>query len=86
MAEIEQLARAHDVALPADIVPATMAFLDRQPAEGTSSLHRDIRAGRRSELDAWTGAVVRLAAIARIPMPVHGVIHEILSLREERRA
>ncbi|RZU52093.1 ketopantoate reductase [Krasilnikovia cinnamomea] len=86
MAEIEQLARAHDVALPADIVPTTMEFLDRQPAAGTSSLHRDIQAGRPSELDAWTGAVVRLGARTGTPTPVNGVIHEILSLREAQRS
>ncbi|GGQ87592.1 2-dehydropantoate 2-reductase [Couchioplanes azureus] len=82
MAEIEALARAHGVALPDDIVARTMAFVDQQPAEGTTSLHRDIRAGRRSELDAWTGAVVRLGARTGTPTPVHDVVHEVLSLRE----
>ncbi|OJF12800.1 2-dehydropantoate 2-reductase [Couchioplanes caeruleus] len=86
MAEIEGLARAHGVALPADIVARTMAFVDQQPAEGTTSLHRDIKAGRRSELDAWTGAVVRLGARTGTPTPVHDVIHEVLSLRESGSA
>jgi 2-dehydropantoate 2-reductase len=84
MAEIASLATARNITLPADIVATTMAFLDRQPADGTSSLHRDIKAGRPSELDAWTGAVVRLSARTGTPAPVNGFIYEILSLRDHR--
>lgn len=83
MAEIEQLAAASQVPLPCDIVATTMAFIDQQPADGTSSLHRDIKAGRRSELDAWTGAVVRLGERTGTPTPVNRVIYEILALRTQ---
>jgi 2-dehydropantoate 2-reductase len=58
--------------------------LTKQPAAATSSLQRDVAAGRPSEIDAWTGAVVRLAAAAGIAAPVHGVLHELLGLRAER--
>jgi 2-dehydropantoate 2-reductase len=81
MREVDQLARARGVALPDGIVDTSLAFVDRQPEAATSSLHRDIAAGRPSELDAWTGAVVRLAAEAGTPAPVNRVLYEILSLR-----
>lgn len=84
MAEIAQLARARGVGLPEGIVETTLGFVDAQPAEATSSLQRDVQAGRRGELDAWTGAVVRLAAQSGTAAPVHGVLHELLSLRVER--
>ncbi|HET6711977.1 2-dehydropantoate 2-reductase [Amycolatopsis sp.] len=84
MAEIERLARASGVDLPADVVAATMAFVDRQPAEGTTSLQRDIAAGRPSELDAWTGSVVRLGRENGVPTPVNDVLHAVLRLREGR--
>ncbi|MEV6827946.1 2-dehydropantoate 2-reductase [Amycolatopsis sp. NPDC051102] len=83
MAEIERLARAAGVTLPAGVVDDTMAFFDRQPAEGTTSLQRDIAAGRPSELDAWTGAVVRLGRQAGVPTPVNDVLHAVLRLRED---
>ncbi|MFJ6948982.1 2-dehydropantoate 2-reductase [Streptomyces wuyuanensis] len=86
MTEIHRLAQAHGVALPADIVPATLAFVDQQPAEGTSSLHRDIASGRPSELEAWTGAVVRLGERSGTPTPVNGFLYEVLGLRESRAA
>jgi 2-dehydropantoate 2-reductase len=84
MSEIEQVARATGVDLPGDVVPATMAFLDRQPESGTTSMQRDIAAGRPSELDAWTGAVVRLGSASGTPTPVNDLLYEILSLQESR--
>ena len=86
MTEIRELARARGVALADDVVDATMGFVDKQPAEATSSLQRDVAAGRPSEIDAWTGAVVRLASAAEVAVPVHGVLHELLGLRAERPA
>jgi 2-dehydropantoate 2-reductase len=85
MSEIAALARARGVRLPDDIVARTMAFADTLPAEGTASLQRDIAEGRRSELDWWSGAVVRLGRAAGIPTPVHAFIYGSL-LPSELRA
>jgi 2-dehydropantoate 2-reductase len=84
MAEIAALAAARGVSLPADIVGRTMAFVDTLPAEGTASLQRDIAEGRRSELDAWSGAVVRLGRTAGVPTPVHALIYSSLLPAELR--
>ena len=85
MGEIEAIARARGVALPADIVERTLAVLDGVNPSGTSSLQRDIAAGKRSELDEWTGAVVRLGARAGVPTPLHDFLYAAL-LPQERRA
>lgn len=84
MSEIEQVALARGIDLPDDIVPATMAFVDGHPEDGTTSLQRDLAAGRPSELDSWTGAVVRLGAASGTPTPVNDLLYEILGLRELR--
>jgi 2-dehydropantoate 2-reductase len=85
MHEIEAIARARGVALAPDVVERTLATLDGVNPAGTSSLQRDIAAGRRSELDEWTGAVVRLGARAGVPTPLHDVLYAAL-LPQERRA
>ena len=85
MGEIAALARARGVRLPDDIVGRTMAFVDTLPADGTASLQRDIAGGRRSELDAWSGAVVRLGGATGLPTPVHAFIYGSL-LPSELRA
>ena len=56
--EVAQIARAQGSDLGA-IVTKALAILDGLPAQTTSSMQRDIMAGRPSELDAQTGAVVR---------------------------
>jgi 2-dehydropantoate 2-reductase len=83
--EIEAIARARGVALPDDAVARTLALLETANPEGTSSLQRDIAAGKRSELDAWTGAVVRLGQRAGVPTPLHDFLYGVL-LPQERRA
>jgi len=84
MAEIAALAAARRVRLPDDIVDRTMAFVDTLPAEGTASLQRDIADGRRSELEAWSGAVVRLGRSAGVATPVHTFIYSSLLPAELR--
>ena len=61
--------------LPADVVERTLAILDGVNPSGTASLQRDIAAGKRSELDEWTGAVVRLGARAGVPTPLHDFLY-----------
>ncbi|MFQ5670496.1 MAG: 2-dehydropantoate 2-reductase [Acidobacteriota bacterium] len=82
MEEIARVGRARGVALEDDVAESSMAFVDGLPAEGMASLHRDIVAGRRSELEAWNGAVVRLGREARVPTPLHDFIYGALLPRE----
>ncbi|MEV7280604.1 2-dehydropantoate 2-reductase [Streptomyces sp. NPDC093111] len=86
MTEIQRVARAAGTVLPDDVVTTTLDFVDRQPAEGTSSLQRDIAAGLPSELEAWTGAVVRLGGSHGVATPVNGFLYQVLGLREARAA
>jgi 2-dehydropantoate 2-reductase len=54
----------------AEVRPAdTMAELENAHAELSSSMARDVRAGREPELDAIAGEVVRAGARAGVPTP-----------------
>ena len=66
------------VALPADTVGKTLAFIDGLPPDGTASMQRDIMEGRPSELEAQVGAVVRLGERLDVPVPAHRRIYEAL--------
>ncbi len=46
----------------------------------TSTL-QDLEAGRRLELDALTGAVVRKAATLGVPVPTVATLHALLAAR-----
>lgn len=78
MREILAVARALQINLADAVVEKSMAFVDSLTPEGTSSLQRDIIAGKPSELDAWNGAVVRLGQQASVPTPLHSFIYHTL--------
>ena len=84
MREVEALARARGIRLPDSVVAGTMAYVDDQPADGTTTLQRDLLEDRPSELDAWTGAVVRLAAASGVAVPLHRLLLEVLTGRHPR--
>src|SRR6185369_5419823 len=58
MQEIYAVAHARGVRMPPDSVDKVMAAVDGLPDDTTSSMQRDIAAGKPSELDSQNGAVV----------------------------
>ena len=78
MEEIVAVARARGIALADGVIEKTMALLDSLDPNATTSLQRDIIAGRPSELEAWTGAVVRLGKEVGVPTPVNVKIYRSL--------
>lgn len=86
MAEVLALACVRKVALADTVVADTMAYIDSLPPAATTSLQRDIADGKPSELEAWNGAVVRLAREAGVAVPVHELIyHSLLPLELRAR-
>ena len=83
MREIVTLARARGVALAAESVDRTLAFIDGLPPEGTASMQRDIVEGRPSELEAQNGAVVRLGREVGLETPVHSFLYASLLPMEQ---
>jgi 2-dehydropantoate 2-reductase len=79
--ESATVARAAGADLPHDVVDTTLAFVDQLPAAATSSLHRDLAAGRASELDAWTGAVTRLGRRHQVLTPLSDLLLATLQAR-----
>jgi 2-dehydropantoate 2-reductase len=84
MNEIYLLAHAHGIKLPADSIDNAMAAVNALPEDGTSSMQRDIAAGRPSELESQNGAVVRMARESGIDVPTHALIYETLKLLEQK--
>ena len=84
MREVVAVAAARGVTLPHDAVAVTLAWYDSLPSDATASMHRDIVAGRISELYELIGAVVRLGAAAQIATPVSAELFAELEPLERR--
>jgi len=84
MEEIYALAHARGIKLPPDSIDTVMAGVDSLPEDATSSMQRDIAAGKPSELESQNGAVVRMAREAGIEVPTHAFIYETLKPLEDK--
>lgn len=85
MQEIYEVADALNVNLAPDAVSAAMGFIDTLPPNGTTSMQRDIIENRPSEIESWTGAVVRFGRDAGVPVPINEFTYNSL-LPLERKA
>ena len=68
-AEVETVARAEGVDIAGDIRERIVAYMDALPASTRSSLLIDLQQGKRTEVEALQGAVVRRAAAHGVPAP-----------------
>ena len=78
MEETAAVAAARGVRLPDGVIAASLAFLDGLPRGSIPSMHRDIAAGRPSELEQLSGAVVRLGRECGVATPLHQFMHAAL--------
>lgn len=78
--EVDRVARARGINLPPDAVERTLEAVRRAPADMKSSMQQDREKGRYLEVDALSGAVVRLGAEAGVSTPVHRYLHACLAV------
>jgi 2-dehydropantoate 2-reductase len=76
--EVRALAAAEGVELPSDAAHQHALFAEGLEPTGYSSLYDDLTGGRRMELEALHGTIVRRARRQDIPVPVSETIYAIL--------
>jgi 2-dehydropantoate 2-reductase len=76
--EGEALARAHDIALPVDIVERSYSTLQALETEAMGSMAFDLLAGRRLEIEALNGTMVRLGKEHGMSLPFNSAIYAAL--------
>jgi 2-dehydropantoate 2-reductase len=76
--EVERLARSEGVPVAADIIDRISTYIEAIPGTMRSSLLIDLSHGKRTEVEALQGAVVRRAALAGLPAPVMSTLYAVL--------
>jgi 2-dehydropantoate 2-reductase len=84
MEEIYALAHARNIKLPPNSIETVMAGVNALPEDATSSMQRDIAAGKPSELESQNGAVVRMARENGVSVPTHEMIYAALKPLEAK--
>ncbi len=78
MREVEALARMQNIALDADVVEKSLAFIDASAPAIKASMQRDIEAGHVSEVEAIIGIIGRKGRELGIPTPFSDVVYAAL--------
>jgi 2-dehydropantoate 2-reductase len=76
--EVEALAIAEGIPVAATLLDTMLEYLDGVPASMRSSLLIDLSQGRRTEVEALQGAVVRRAQTFGLPVPVMTTLYGVL--------
>ncbi len=84
MEEVAMLAQASQVNLPVDAVDQAMALVDSLEEDATASMQRDVMAGKPFELEAFSGAIVRMAEAHGMEAPVHSALYALLRPQLDR--
>ena len=78
--EVAAVARAEGVPIAEDTLERIAAYVDEVPATMRSSLLIDLTQGKRIEVEALQGSVVRRAAHLGVPVPVMETLYAVLRI------
>ena len=76
--EVERLARAEGVPVAADVIDRIGTYMDGIPGSMRSSLLIDLSQGKRTEVEALQGSVVRRASRLGVPVPIMSTLYAVL--------
>lgn len=82
--EVALVANSRGVALTENSVQIVMDRIDQTQPDTMASMQKDVLAGRPSELEAQTGALVRMAHAADVSVPTHEFIYASLLPMEKK--
>ncbi|MCH8296869.1 MAG: ketopantoate reductase family protein [Chloroflexi bacterium] len=77
MAEALAVGLAKGINLPDDLVQESLDYIDGLPSF-QNSMHTEYEKGLPTELDALSGAVIRLGKQIGVPTPVHSFLYSVL--------
>jgi len=83
--EVAAIARAEGVVLPPALAADVTAYISSIPPSTRSSLLIDLQAGKRIEIEALPGSVVRRGRAAGVPTPIMAALYTVLKPYEGGR-
>jgi 2-dehydropantoate 2-reductase len=76
--EVFEVGKAKGIALPADAVEKSLAFIGHAPPAMKASMALDLERGNRLELPWLNGKVVELGRELGVPTPTHAMLYAVL--------
>ena len=79
VAEVEAVARAEGVAVSKTVTQETRDYMDSLPAATRSSMLIDLSQGKRIEVEALQGTIVRRGQAVGVPTPIIAALYAVLT-------
>lgn len=76
MKEIQQLAKAMDIQIEDNVIDHNLSILQKLPPDATTSMQRDVLAGRQSEMDGLVFHVLEMGEQFGISLPYYKMAAE----------
>lgn len=83
ISEVRQIAEKKGIKNLSNLEKDALASLDRMCDEGKTSMHQDILACRKTEVDMFAGEIIRLGEEFGIPTPYNQVLYDLIKIEEE---
>ena len=83
MHEVAEIAKARGVKDTDTLIDEAFKVFDKMCPEGKTSMLQDIEAGRKTEVEMFAGAVIKMGEKYNIPTPYNSVLKEIIEILEE---
>ena len=81
--EIKMVAEKKDISGLENLEHDVFASLNKMCDEGKTSMLQDILAGRKTEVDIFSGEIIRLGQIYGIPTPYNEMLYNLIKIKEE---
>ena len=76
--EVEALARRQGIALDADVVEKSLAFMDNAGPKIKASMQLDVEAGHRTEIESMVGVIGQKGRELGVPTPIADILYGLL--------
>ena len=83
ISEVKQIAEMKGIKNLENLEADALAALDRMCDEGKTSMHQDILAHRKTEVDMFAGEIIKLGKEFGIPTPYNQVFYDLIKIEEE---
>lgn len=83
--EVARVGSADGVDLGDRAIEPVMTLIAALPQSFMTSMQRDLEGGRRMEVDAFSGALIRAGRRVGVPTPIHEMLHAVLAPVAEGR-
>ena len=81
--EVRQIAIRKGIKNTQNFESDALYFLSKMCDDGLTSTYQDILAKRKTEIDIFSGEIIRLGEIYNIPTPYNKVLYDLIKIKEE---